>query len=334
MSTAAFIAYAQLATAVLLLGIGLGFGLLGCGGEWLTRGAAGLALRLHINPVVIGLTIVAMATSMPELITCLLGAFQGETDLAVGNLIGSNLGNIGLILGVAALIRPLHLQARLIDREMPILLGATVLFSLFCLGGLQAWEGLLLITGMTYYLIVTVNSARTLPLEAKEALTSETQPSQRSLSTCLALIGIGSVALAVGADVLVNTSIIVAQRCGVNAFIIGLTLVAIGTSLPELAASIAAALHKHGDICAGNILGSNLFNMLFIGGGVTAIVPLPVQPQLFGFEIPAMVALTVLLWIVFKFGQRINRWEGAGLLVIYLGVISWAVYSRLDPTSS
>ena len=334
MSTGSFIVYAELATFALLIGIALGFALLGFGGEWLTRGAAGLALHLKINPMVVGLTVVAMATSMPELITCLLGAFQGESALAVGNLIGSNLANIGLILGCAALLRPLDLQSRLINREMPILLVATVVFSLFCLGGLQRWEGILLLAAMAVYLIVTVRSAQNLPPKLKEDLVEETFSNQRSLRVCLVLIGIGSIALAVGADVLVNASVVTAQRCGVDSFIIGFTLVAIGTSLPELAASIAAALHRHGDLCAGNVVGSNLFNMLLIGGGVTVLVPLPVQQQLFSFEIPAMVALTLLLWIVFKISKRVSRWQGLGLLILYLGIVIWAVYGGIPPAAS
>ncbi len=327
MSTSVFIPYAESLTPVLLLLVLAGVGLLWLGGDWLTRGAGKLARTLGINPVVIGLTIVAMTTSMPELITCFLGAVKGNTGLAVGNIIGSNLANIGLIFGVAAIIRPIRIQFRLIVKEVPILLGVSGLFVFFCLSGLGRWEGIALLAGLGVYFFFVTRETTTVPPEVKEEFLSEFEAGC-SVGNCLTFVGMGGIALALGADVLVKASVVLAERHGVSDFLIGFTLVAVGTSLPELATSVVAAVRNQGDLCAGNIVGSNIFNMLMVGGGVATVVALPVEAGLFYLELPLMVLLTVLLWFVFKAG-RVGRLKGIFLVVLYCLVITGTSILRL-----
>lgn len=329
MSTSIFIAYPELSMA-LLLGLALlGLALLTVGGDGLTRGASRLATYLHVNPVVIGLTVVSVATSMPELITCLISALQGNSGLAIGNIVGSNLGNIGLILGIAAVLRPIRIQPRLIFKEMPILIAVTALFILLCWNGISRWEGVLLSVGMCGYLFFVTREARELPPELREEMAAEWESTHDSVLICLLWIVLGSVALAVGSDVLVKSSVEIAERYEVSDFLIGFTLVAIGTSLPELATSIIASIRRQGDLCAGNIVGSNIFNMLLIGGSVAAVSPLSVPVTIFYLEIPAMAALTVLLWVFFTTARRVGRSKGAVLIVLYFVVIGASAWLQL-----
>lgn len=334
MSTSVFIPYTDLLTPILLLLASLGVGLLWFGGDWLTRGAGNLASALGINPVVVGLTVVAVTTSMPELITCLIGALEGNTGLVMGNIIGSNLANIGLILGIAAMIRPIRIQFRLIIKECPILIGVTGIFLFLCLNGLTRWEGITLLVLLGVYFFFVTRESTAIPPEIKEEFITEFEEANYSLGRCLTFIGLGGVALALGADVLIKTSVVIAERQGVSDFLIGFTLVAIGTSLPELATSVVAAARNQGDLCAGNIIGSNIFNMLMVGGSVAVIVDLPVEAELFSLEMPAMLLLTVLLLPIFIFGRRrISRLEGALLVALYgliIGVVGLSQLGVID----
>ncbi len=309
------------------------------GGDWLAKGAASFALILKINPVVVGLTIVSISTSMPEMITAFIAAAGGNSGLAVGNIVGSNLGNAGLILGVAALIYPITIQNRLVKQEVPLLLIVTVMFTLMSMGGFLAageigrLEGILLLAGAAGYLFFMVMQAkRSGPEETTEIgeeLADELKDPIDSMGKCLLFIIVGSVFLAIGAEMLVGSSVQIATRLGVSEVLIGLTLVALGTSLPELAASAAAALRKQSDIIAGNIVGSNIFNMLLIGGSVSTFFPLQVERRLFVIEFPSMVLLTLLLWFAFYTERKVTRLEGGFLVTLYFVIIGLSSLSQM-----
>lgn len=317
--------------AVWLLLVLLLFGLvaLTVGGDWLTQGAAAISVKFEINPVVVGLTVVSIATSMPELVTSLLAA-KDSPGLAIGNILGSNVANIGLILGITAMIAPLAIQLRLIRREVPILILATLVFSLFALGGFSRLEGIILLGLTVLYLIYVIRSAKQEDVTVNEEFLSEVKEAAgKSGWQAAGLVLLGAVLLALGAELLVGSSVELASRMGISDALIGLTIVAIGTSLPELAASVAAARAGHSDICAGNIVGSNLFNLLLIGGCVGTAVPIPVAPELFKVEFPAMLGLTVLLLWFFRSNHVVSRREGVVLLFLYILVLSMSAVSQL-----
>ncbi len=310
---------------VLVLLLLVGFAALNYGGDRLTDGAVIIANAFHVNKVVIGLTIVSMATSMPEMMTSMLAA-KTSPGLAIGNILGSNIANIGLILGITALIVPLTIQQRLVRLEMPMLIAISALFIIFAIGGFTRWEGLVMLAIMATYLYFVVQWARKDSAKTREAkaLLPENLDADkpRSSLTGLLFVALGSAFLALGADTLVGTSVEIAARLGVSDVLIGLTVVAIGTSLPELAASISAARSGHEDICVGNIVGSNLFNILLIGGSVASFVPIPIDPKLFRIEFPAMMMITLIfLWLAKKRPQ-ISRGEGVFLLFLYFSILT------------
>ncbi|MEM1222010.1 MAG: calcium/sodium antiporter [Verrucomicrobiota bacterium] len=307
----------------------LGFVGLALGGDWLTQGAAAISVNLKINPVVVGLTIVSIATSMPEMVTSLVAA-RSSPELAMGNILGSNVANIGLILGVAALIAPLAVQIRLIRREVPFLVAITILFSIFSWGGLSRWEGLVMLSITIGYIFYVVRSAKEESSEVETKFQEQAGADFRKSNwQAFGLVVVGGILLALGAKSLVDSSVEMASRLGVSETLVGLTIVAIGTSLPELAASVAAARSGHGDICAGNVVGSNLFNILLIGGGVATLVPIPVATTLFFVEFPAMLGLTGLLMVFFKTGSVVTWREGVFLLFLYIFVLGLSSLSQL-----
>ncbi len=302
----------------------VGFVTLTFGGDWLTRGAVAISSNLKINPVVIGLTVVSIATSMPEMATSLMAA-QDNPGIALGNILGSNIANIGLILGIAAMIAPLKINLRLIRREVPILILVTLLFAVFALGGgFHRFEGMVLLALSVAYLVYMVRGAKQ---QDSQSVTDEFAEGagrvmQKPTGVALLMIALSTAALAFGANLLVGSSVEIATRMGVSELFIGLSIVAIGTSLPELAASISAVRAGHGDLCAGNIVGSNLFNMLLIGGGVSAFAGMDVRNELLLIEFPALVLLSVLLLWIFKSGHIVSRREGAFLVLLYLAILS------------
>lgn len=310
----------------------LGFLALGYGGELLTRGSVGISVNLKIDPLVVGLTVVSIATSMPEFSTTLMAAreFPG---LAMGNILGSNIANSALILGVAALLVPLKVKLRLIEREVPILIAITLIFTvLFYLGnGLSRGDGYFLVALTFVYLIFIVRTAHKEQqvTDSKMGEGLAEQSGGLSLIQALGLVVLGGVLLALGADGMVQSSVELASRMGVSDVFIGLTLVALGTSLPELAASIAAVRAGQGDLCVGNILGSNLFNLLLVGGGSAAYASLPVDGGLLNFEFIALFVATALLYFFIKTGQSVTRREGVILLSMYFLFVSFAALKQL-----
>jgi cation:H+ antiporter len=295
------------------------------GAEWLVRGSARLARSFGISALVVGLTVVAFGTSAPELVVSVVATVRDQSGVAIGNVVGSNIANIGLILGLAALISGMRVQMRLLTREMPVMLLATVAFLVFAYDGeLSRIDGALLLVGFVGYMMMMLRAARIEPtlieaeFEGFEQAERMVDPdSSHRLRNTLLLIA-GLIVLAAGAQLLVGSAVFFARALGISELVIGLTVVAVGTSLPELATSAIAAFRGEADIAIGNIVGSNIFNILLILGVAPLVRPMTVDGALFSFEIPVMVALALVLPLLGRTGLRVVRWEGLFLLLSYL----------------
>jgi len=287
------------------------------GGEGLVLGSSRIARRLRINPIVIGLTIVALGTSSPEFVVSLIAAFKGSSDLAIGNIIGSNISNIGLILGISALIYPIKVQIRVIKAEVPIMIVLSIIlyFTAFNLT-IGFYEGIMLIGSLLAFVIYSyfgaLKESSTAEREFKEFLGTNQSGIKNFLFIILGIIG-----LIIGAHLVVNAAILTANELGISELVIGITAVAIGTSLPELSTSIVAAIRKEPDILVGNIIGSNIFNIGILGL-VAIIHPVNVDPNILRFELPVMLFFTLAALPIMKTGFRVSRVEGIFLLAFYL----------------
>lgn len=299
-------------TSLLLLVVGLL--LLYLGAEGLIRGSVALALRLGLTPLVVGLTVVALGTSSPELGVSLQAALKGSPDLAVGNVVGSNIANLALILGIAAAIRPIRIQLQLVRFDVPVAIGCTLLM-LWMLHDDQIGriEGSVLFGLLILYLLASIwitrrtSQAVSLDIPARPL---------RSVWLDLLLTGGGLALLLMGADLFVEAAVALARMLQVSEVVIGLSVVAIGTSLPELATTIVAALRKESDLAVGNVVGSNIFNILAILG-LTALVH-PIQSSgLRGLDLAVMTGVTMLILPLFWSRFYMMRWEGGLLLIIY-----------------
>ena len=319
--------FAELQLFWLLLLLAVGFLALAYGGDVLTSGAAAVSLNFKIDPIVVGLTVVSIATSLPEMATSFMAA-KDSPGIALGNILGSNIANIALILGIAAMIAPLKIKRRLIRPEVPILIVLTIIFSLFAMGGsFTRLEGLILLTLTVVYLIYVVRAAK-VKYSRDQIIEGSDAIARKTTKAAIFFILIGGTLLALGAELLVGASVEIAMRMGASELFVGLTIVAIGTSLPELAASVAAVRAGHGDMCAGNIVGSNVFNMLLVGGGVSAFVGMEVRDELLLVEFPALILLSGLLLWFFKSGHVVSRREGVSLLFLYVGILSLSALSQ------
>lgn len=309
----------------ILLGLFLvvGLVLLVKGADWLVDGASKLAKRLGVTDLVIGLTIVAFGTSMPEFVVNMVSVADGATDLAITNILGSNIINTLVILGCSALVCPLVAQRSTVRLDIPLNIVAGVLVLVFVFitspmetKGLSRVEGLALLVVFAAYLFYTLYTAK-----GDATTTAESTPFP--LWKCVVLILAGLVGLVVGGEMIVKSAVAIARYCGVAESVIGLTIVALGTSLPELATSVVAAFKHNNDIAIGNVVGSNIFNVFFILGTSAIIKHLPVYP---GIEIDAaLVAVSALaVWLLLCNKNRsINRWGGALLLVLYAGYLTY-----------
>jgi cation:H+ antiporter len=311
-----------LTTAFMLTGLLL----LTAGAEGLIRGAASLARRLGLSPLVIGLTVVAFGTSTPEFVVSFQAALGGNGDIAIGNVVGSNIGNIALILGGAACITPLRVQAQIIRTDVPILIGVSLLLGgLLIDGHVGRVDGILLTLGIIAYTVATVWMARRESGPAVAAEFDAGVPAQRALWLDL-LFTVGGLGLLMGgAQLLVSGAVSVAEQFGVSQTMIGLTIVGIGTSLPELATSVAAAARGEGDIAIGNVVGSNIFNILGIVGVTALIQPLS-GSGLSLVDLAVMVGLTVLMLPVMRTQYTLSRVEGAVLLAIYGSYLAYLLW--------
>lgn len=309
----------------ILLGLFLvvGLVLLVKGADWLVDGASKLAKRLGVTDLVIGLTIVAFGTSMPEFVVNMVSVADGATDLAITNILGSNIFNTLVILGCSALVCPLVAQRSTVRLDIPLNIVAGVLVLVFVFisspmepKGLSRVEGLALLVVFAAFLVYTFYTA-------KADATTTTESTPFPLWKCVVLILAGLVGLVVGGEMIVKTAVAIARYCGVAESVIGLTIVALGTSLPELATSVVAAFKHNNDIAIGNVVGSNIFNVFFILGTSAIIKHLPVYP---GIEIDAaLVAVSALaVWLLLCNKNRsINRWGGVLLLVLYAGYLTY-----------
>ncbi len=302
----------------------IGFILLTGGAESLVRGASGIASRLGIPPLIVGLTVVAFGTSAPELAVSIAAAWSGQADLALGNVVGSNIFNILLILGISALITPLAIGSQLIRIDVPLMVGASVLVLVFALDGhIDRLEGGVLFSGLLAYIGFQVRQGR------RERLVNGDDPGQATQSRWwldpLLVLG-GLAILVMGSRLLVSSAVAIAQSLGVSELVIGLTIVAGGTSLPEVATSVIASLRGQRDIAVGNVVGSNVFNLLGVLGLAALISPagIGVAQQALVFDLPVMVAAAVACLPIFITGREIARWEGALFLAYYL---AYTLYS-------
>ncbi len=288
------------------------------GAEGLIRGSSNLALKVGITPLVVGLTVVAFGTSAPELVVSLKAALLGTSSISLGNVIGSNIANIALILGVSAIIRPLAVHTKVITKEIPIMIGATILLILLLLDGkISLFEGLVFTIGIAVYTVVNVIMVRKeknpeVELEFKEGLKSELGI---SLSVMLMIAGLAL--LVWGANLFVQSAVAIAKLFNVSDAIIGLTIVAIGTSLPELITSIVASYKKETDIAIGNVVGSNIFNILGILGITAIISPISIEGISY-IDLGIMLFTAIILLPLGKTGFSISRSEGAILLIGYI----------------
>ena len=313
-----------LASVFLLLGLAL----LYFGAEGLVRGSASMALRLGLSPLVVGLTVVAFGTSSPELMVSLRAALAGQGDISVGNVVGSNICNIGLILGLCALITPIATSSQIVRIDIPIMLGITALaLALMADGNLGHTEGIIFCAILVAYIVFSIHLARRQPADTLGTeFGEEVKISKRGLAIDILMVAGGLALLVFGARFLVDGAIIVARTYGWSEALIGLTIVAIGTSLPELATSLLAAVKKESDIAVGNIVGSNIFNLVGILG-VTAIVHPLRAAGISTVDLSVMAVFAVLLWPMAYYQQRITRPEGAMLLLGYLAYVLWLVRS-------
>lgn len=317
----------------MLVSLLLGFVLLVVGGESLVRGAVATATRLGVSPLFIGIVLVGFGTSTPELVTSLQAALAGSPGIAVGNVVGSNIANILLILGIGALLLPMACHPGAFYRDGTVLvLSAAALGAVVLMGVLDLWTGLAFVAGLLAYVAFTYFKESDSPDEAAQmheaeaALQLTEEPMPLWLALLIALVGIALTIF--GARLLVAGAIELATAMGVSQTIIGLTVVAVGTSLPELVTAVIAALKKEADVAFGNIVGSNIYNTLGILGITAAVQPLDVPREIAEFDIWVMLVATVLLLFFATSGWRVSRREGAVLLalyVAYVGYLAWDV---------
>lgn len=310
------------------LGI-LGGVMLYYGAEFLVKGGVSIALKFKITPLVIGLTLVAFATSAPELAVSIDASLKGHGDVAMGNVVGSNICNIALILGLSALIAPLPVNRKILKLDMPLMLAATAVLILFFLlnNGVNRWQGAVLFAGVVSYTVWSIYSSR------KEGVSEDDGGDEVEIKEVNTLLSIGLViagllTLVFGARFFVGSATFIARQLSVPEAVIALTVVAFGTSLPELATSVVAALKGEQDIAIGNVVGSNIFNILCIMGIAPMIKPVAAR-GISTIDMLVMAVVALLLLVMMLFGKKINRAEGALFLGINFAYVGYLVYKVL-----
>ena len=304
------------------------------GADRFVHGAAATARNLGVAPMLIGLTIVALATSAPEILVSLVAALRDETDLAVGNAIGSNIANIGLVLGVVALLRPVELKSATLRREMPALLAVSLLtVSLFLDSHLGRVDGLVLLTGLIIVMIwLTRLGFRSSASDPLQAEFDAEIPKHMSMRVAIFWLLVGVVTLLVGAELMVDGALKIAKVLGVSEIVIGITMVALATSLPELAVSVVSAFRGEYGLAIGTIVGSNIFNLLAVIGVAATIQPAALPPSVLSLHIFVMVAFTLVLFaMTYEYEGRgqITRFEGLALIAAYLAYQAYVVVQNV-----
>lgn len=310
-----------------------GLAVLGTGAELLVRGASRLALRFGISPLVIGLTVVAFGTSSPELAVSVQSGLAGQADIALGNVVGSNIFNVLAVLGLAALIAPLVVQQQLVRFDVPLVVGLSVLVLVMAQDGrIGPFDGLLLVVGLITYTVFVIRQSRreAAAVQAEYAkefgvVAAAGWLARLPVQIVFVLGGLGLLVL--GATWLVDSAVSIARALEISEAVTGLTIVAAGTSLPELATSVVASMRGERDIAVGNVVGSSLFNLLGILGIAALVTPggLSVAPGLVFFDIPVMIAVAFACLPIFGTGHRIARWEGALFLVYYMVYVTYLI---------
>lgn len=322
---------------LLLIG---GLVLLIVGGDLLVRGAVQVANRLGVSPLVIGLTLVGFGTSTPELVTSVQAALIDAPGIAYGNIVGSNIANILLILGASAILYPIMITSAALKRDGMVMIAVAVTFAGFAaVMPLERWVGVVFILALAAYLYVAFRQERqaqsvqdhgaaydkSAALQSADPGIQPADNAKPSLVVSL-LLAVGGLALVVlGGSFLVNGAVTIAQSFGISETVIGLTIVAVGTSLPELVTSVMAAIRRQGDVAFGNIVGSNIYNILFIGGATALIAPGAVPVEIVNFDNWVMIGVSILLIAFAWGGLKIARWQGAALLAGYIGYV-WVLW--------
>lgn len=288
--------------------------------DWLTNGAVGLATKLGISQIVIGLTIVAIGTSMPEFFVSIVSAIKGTPDLAVGNIVGSNIFNVLLIVGVAATVAPIAIQRATVRRDIPIAIVASIILTFMMLDdNISRIDALILFAAFIAFIWITLRNSKN-DTNEKDASTEKVIPTWKSVL----FIIFGLVGLVLGSNIFVDNASSLAHGWGISDAVIGLTIVAGGTSLPELATSAVAARKGDSGIAIGNVLGSNVFNILMILGLTGIISPMHIQNITY-IDMAVMVISMALFWLFSFTKLRVERWEGCVLIACFLGYITWLV---------
>jgi cation:H+ antiporter len=312
------------------------------GAEWLVRGASTVATKLGVAPIVVGLTVVAFGTSAPEMAVSVSGALSGNADVAIGNVVGSNTFNILAILGLSAAISGLSIEQRLLKFDIPVLILITVVVYGFILNDVVGRvEGAVLFLGVIVYTVWLLRGARkgespAVEAEYKEAVESvEGSTFSQSLAFQIGLVLVGLALLVLGSQLLVNSATEIASALGVSDLVIGLTVVAAGTSLPELATSVLAAIRGQRDIAVGNVVGSNIFNLLAVLGASAAVSSngVAVNSEVIRLDFPVMLAATIVLLPICWNGFMIKKWEGSFLVVFYIAYVAYLIMEAGDSTA-
>jgi cation:H+ antiporter len=298
--------------------------------DWFVDGASAIAKNFGVSPLLIGLTIVGLGTSAPEILVSFIASFQNNSSLAIGNAIGSNIANMGLILGCTALIAPLAFHSNILKRELPILMTISIFCYALALDGLSVLDGvfmLLALAAFLYWLIQSAIKAGKNKDVLTQAIEDELPEVLPATKAWIYLVG-GLVGLLISSKVLVWAAVNIAHAMGVSDLVIGLTIVALGTSLPELAASISSVLKGEDDLAIGNVIGSNIYNLLAVYSLPALIAPGLVDVSVLERDFPVLLGFTAILFMLgasFTKLGKINRWEGAGLLAAYL-YYQWVIY--------
>lgn len=292
-----------------------GFVLLYYGANFLVNGSSSIAVSFGVKKIVVGLTLVALGTSMPEFVVSLFSAIEKVDNISVGNIIGSNLANVLLVLGISSVIRPIKAKRRIFILDFPVLLVITAIFIIFCYNGrLVFYEGAILLTLFIAYMSYIIVNRKVQEENVVEIKNIERGNIVKNLA--LSFLGLGG--LVIGGNLTVRGAIGLARAFGISELIIGLTIVALGTSLPELFTSVIAVVKKEDDISIGNIIGSNLFNTAFVLGIIPMIYSLKIDSSVIKFENPFMMVVTILLVVFLFIGKKLSRIEGVFLLILYV----------------
>lgn len=304
------------------------------GANALVHGASKLALSLSVSPLVVGLTVVAFGTSAPEMAVSTSAVIHGQADIAIGNVVGSNIFNVLFILGLSALLAPLVVHAQLIRQEVPIMIGTVlILIALSMDAVIDMWDGGLLFALLIAYVVFLIRQSRQAPADQTAEFDAELIKAKPSAWDArwpvqIGLIALGLLLLVMGSEWLVSASVAFAKQLGISDLVIGLTIVAAGTSMPEVAASLVAALKGARDIAVGNVVGSNIFNVLGclgLGGLVSGAAGMAVAPAVLTFDLWVLTAVSLACLPIFLSGRKIARWEGAVFLVYYMSYVTYMI---------